>query len=82
MQLNVILVIDRFEGKYAILESQDKTSLIFNFPRHLLPPEVKEGSVLRFNIDIDNKETTRRKNKIIEKLNKLKKKDVGGDIEL
>jgi hypothetical protein len=80
--LIIKLVIDRFEGKYAILESQEKNPLIFNFPRHLLPQNVKEGSVLTSNIDIDNKETTKRKNKIIEKLDKLKKKDVGGDIKL
>ena len=55
MQLNIILVIDRFEGKYAILETQDKATLNFNFPRHLLPTGAKEGLVLRFNIDIDNK---------------------------
>ena len=76
------LTIDRFEGKYAILESQEKHSIIFNFPRHLLPQEAKEGSVLRFNIDIDEKETARRRNKIIEKLNRLKKNDQGGDIQL
>ena len=76
------LIIDRFEGKYAILESQEKNPMFFNFPRHLLPQEVKEGSVLRFNIDIDNKETTRRRNKIVKKLNKLKKNDQGGDIQL
>ena len=80
--MNYSLIIDRFEGKYAILETQDKTPIIFNFPRHLLPPDTKEGSVLRFNIDIDNKETTRKKSRIIEKLNRLKKKDEGGDIEL
>jgi len=76
------LVIDRFEGKYAILESQEKLPLIFNFPRYLLPPEAKEGSVLRFNIDINNQETKKRRNKIIEKLNRLKKKDQGGNIKL
>jgi len=76
------LITDRFEGKYAILESQDKNPMFFNFPRHLLPQEAKEGSVLRFNIDIDNKETTRRRNKIVEKLNRLKKNDQGGDIQL
>lgn len=76
------LIIDRFEGKYAILESQDKDPIIFNFPRHLLPQEAKEGSVLSFNIDIDEKETTRRRNKIVEKLNRLKKNDQGGDIQL
>ena len=62
--MNIKLVIDRFEGKYAILESQDKNPLIFNFPRHLLPEGVKEGTVIRFNINIDDKETGRgRKNK-------------------
>ena len=76
------LIIDRFEGKYAILESQDSNPLILNFPRHLLPQEAKEGSVIRFNVDIDEKETTRRRNKIIEKLNRLKKNDQGGDIQL
>ena len=55
--MNIILVIDRFEGKYAILESQEKHPIIFNFPRHLLPQEAKEGNVMRFNIDIDDKET-------------------------
>jgi len=43
--VNIKLVIDRFEGKYAILESQDKNPLIFYFPRHLLPEGVKEGTV-------------------------------------
>jgi len=76
------LIIDRFEGKYAILESQDRNPIIFNFPRHLLPQEAKEGTVIRFNIDIDEKGTTRRRNKIIEKLNRLKKNDQGGDIQL
>ena len=75
-------MIDRFEDKYAILETQEKHPLIFNFPRHLLPQEAKEGSVISFNIDIDEKETTRRKNKIIEKLSRLKKNDQGGDIQL
>jgi len=43
--LNIILVIDRFEDKYAILESQDKTSLIIDFPRHLLPPPQMQKKV-------------------------------------
>ena len=48
-------MIDRFEGKYAILESQDKTPLVFNFPHHLLPQKVKEVTVFIFNISIDQK---------------------------
>ena len=76
------LIIDRFEGKFAILESQDKNPLIFNFPCHLLPEGVKEGTVIRFNIDIDEKETETRRKKIKEQLDNLKKKDRGGDIQL
>jgi len=76
------LIIDRFESKYAILESQEKNPLIFNFPRHLLPEGVKEGTVISFNIDVDNKETERRRKRIKERLDNLKKKDQGGGIQL
>jgi len=76
------LIIDRFEGKYAILESQDKDPIIFSFPRHLLLQEAKEGTVLNINIDIDQEETKRRKDKIQNLLNKLKEQDKGGDIQL
>ena len=76
------LIIDRFEGKYAILESQNKNSLIFNFPRSLLPQGAKEGTVIRFNIDLDEKETETRRKNIQEQLDNLKKKDQGGDIQL
>jgi len=76
------LTIDRFEGKYAILESQEKNPLIFDFPRHLLPKEAKEGTVLNINISIDQEETKRRKDKIQNLLNKLEEQDKGGDIQL
>jgi len=76
------LIIDRFEGKYAILESQDKDPIIFNFPRHLLPQEAKERTVLNVNIGIDQEETKRRKDKIQNLLSKLKEGDKGGDIQL
>lgn len=76
------LIIDRFEGKYAILESQDKDPIIFNFPLHLLPQEAEEGTVLNINIDIDQEETKRRKDRIQNLLNKLKAQDKGGDVQL
>lgn len=80
--MNIILVIDRFEGKYAILETQDKDPIVFNFPLHLLPKEAKEGTVLSIHISIDQEETKRRKDKIQNLLNKLKEQDKGGDIQL
>lgn len=80
--MNILLVIDRFEGKYAILESQEKSPLTFNLPRNLLPEGAKEGAVIRFNIEIDDKETEIRREKIKERLDNLKKKDQRGDIQL
>jgi len=47
-----------------------------------LPQEAKEGTVLNINIDIDNEETKRRKDKIQNLLNKLKEQDTDGDIQL
>ena len=76
------LIIDRFEGKYAILETQDSKPITLNFPRHLLPKEAKEGAVLNINIGIDQEETKRRKDKIQNVLSRLKEGDKGGDIQL
>lgn len=76
------LIIDRFEEEWVILETQDNNPITFNFPRHLLPQEAKEGTVLNINIDIDQEETKRRKDKIQNLLNKLKEQDKGGDIQL
>jgi len=76
------LIIDRFEGKYALLESQDKDLIIFNFPGRLLPKEAKEGTMFNIDIGIDQEETKRRKDKIQNLLNKLKERDKGGDIQL
>ena len=73
------LIIDRFEGEYAVIEYQNTT---FNIPRSLLPKGAEEGTVIRFNIDIDEKETETRRKNIKEQLDNLKKKDQGGDIQL
>lgn len=50
------VIIDRFEGDFAIVETQDKVYV--NLPRILLP-KAKEGDVI--NIDIDAAETEKRK---------------------
>lgn len=53
------VIIDRFEGKFAVVELPDRT--MANIPRILLP-EAKEGDVI--NISIDVAATEVRKNKI------------------
>ena len=66
------MVIDRFEGDYAVCERDDRTML--NINKNKLPAEAKEGDVLIVDgdaISIDLMETSKRKeqaNKLMEKL--------------
>ncbi|NLU53028.1 MAG: DUF3006 domain-containing protein [Clostridiaceae bacterium] len=59
------LIIDRFEGIYAICETEDKTMI--NIERSLIPKEAKESDVLVKKDDkyfIDTVETEKRKSRI------------------
>jgi hypothetical protein len=58
--VNSVLVLNHFNGKYAILESPDKSTLIFNFPGNLLSPEANE-EYLHFSINLEQEETEKRK---------------------
>lgn len=61
------IVVDRFEGRYAVCEKEDGT--IINIEKAKLPKEVKEGDVLNIegkSISIDSAETLKRKNDIEE----------------
>jgi hypothetical protein len=66
----LILVIDRFEGDYAVCEKEDRTML--NIEKRRIPSDAKEGDVLVLegdNARIDMTETEKRK-KLIEELTK------------
>jgi hypothetical protein len=73
-------VIDRFEGEYAILIVGDDEQRL-NIPRNQLPQNAKEGSWLQLdivggqpsNIILDEKETERARQRIAEKLARLRK---------
>lgn len=54
------VIIDRFEGNYAIVELEDKSTV--DMPKKLIPEGAKEGDVL--SIEIDLEETNRRKERI------------------
>jgi hypothetical protein len=61
-----MLIIDRFEGDYAVVE----TNLgMVNIPRTDLPPEAVEGSVLSLSLDLN--ETQTRKERIEKLANSL-----------
>ncbi|MEG0772575.1 DUF3006 domain-containing protein [Clostridium sp.] len=61
------VVIDRFEGDYAVCEKEDREMI--DIKRHSLPKEAKEGDVLDIEGDkiiIDINETEKRKKEIEE----------------
>mgnify|MGYP000879459871 FL=1 len=67
-------VVDRFEGDYAILLFGAKEIKV-DFPRELLPEEVKEGTWLKITLAIDEKGTAQQEKKISGLLDKLQKKN-------
>jgi len=54
------LIIDRFEGEYAVVELPDKTFV--SIPKKAIPEEAKEGDVI--TVTVNKKETDSRKNRI------------------
>jgi hypothetical protein len=61
-----MLIIDRFEGGFAVVETDNG---IINIPKADIPSGAKEGDVL--NIVIDSGETASRKKRLEEKMNSL-----------
>lgn len=59
------MIIDRFEGDFAVVELPNKKMI--NVPRHLVPGDAKEGTVLiiEFKMDVDG---TEKRNENIAKL--------------
>lgn len=56
-----MLIIDRFEGNWAVIEYGDVT---FNLPRVLLPNGTKEGDVLSITVVVDEKATEEQSDKV------------------
>ena len=61
-----MLIIDRFEGDFAVIETDEG---MINIPRSDLPTGAKEGDILRLVIDTDGTET--RKKRIAGMMDKL-----------
>lgn len=53
-----ILIIDRIEGNWAVIEFEGET---FNIPINLLPQNAKEGDVINIIISVDSKATSERR---------------------
>jgi hypothetical protein len=53
-----MLVLDRFEGEYALIEMNRR---IFHIPKVLLPKSAKEGDVITIQITVDKEATANKK---------------------
>lgn len=54
-----MFIIDRFEGKWAVIEAEDGTT--FNLPRSVLPGDAREGDVIILTAVIDREGTENKK---------------------
>lgn len=66
------VVIDRFEGVFAVCEKEDGEMI--NIEKNKIPKEAKEGDMLVIDekgIEIDQEETIRRKREIEEEVEDL-----------
>lgn len=61
------LIIDRFEGDYAVCETENLEFV--NIPKAALPSDAKEGDVI--SVSIDESETDKRKERIEGLMNSL-----------
>ena len=61
------LIIDRFEGNFAVVELPDGEMI--DCPVALLPDNAKEGSIL--NISVDETATNDKLKKVTDRMNKL-----------
>ena len=64
-----MLIIDRFEGAWAIIEMENRQ--MFNLPRFILPPGIKEGDAINIQVAIDlvaTKERAEKSQDILENL--------------
>jgi Protein of unknown function (DUF3006) len=67
----ITATIDRFEGDVAVLLVGEVENVV-NIPRSDLPPEAKQGDVLRLSVTVDHDETERRRESVKEKIERLK----------
>ena len=83
--------VDRFEGKIVVLTGDDGTS--HDLPRSGLPKPLREGDVLAVPVDergtpdwraatLDEAERSRRIAASKDRLDRLRSRDLGGDVRL
>ena len=87
---SIVVAVDRIEGTTAILETDDGTH--YRVPVKSFPEKPSEGLVYRVPLKdrkpewpgavADHVETDRRRKQLRKRMNDLRNRDSGGDIEL
>ncbi len=70
-------VIDRVEGELAVLLLGDKGEVRLNLPLSQLPEGCREGDVLKLSFERDQAATGQAKERVSDRMEKLKKKGQG-----
>ncbi|MEW6546492.1 MAG: DUF3006 domain-containing protein [Bacillota bacterium] len=65
-----LLVVDRFEGEWVVLEWKGRT---FSVPRGLLPEGAREGDCLRWHLEVDGEATAARRRQVRNLLDQLER---------
>ena len=68
------VVVDRIEGKYAVLLYGEKEIKV-DMPLELLPEGTREGSILQGNFELDLNAEQQQREKVSKLLEKLKNKN-------
>jgi len=68
------VVVDRIEGKYAVLLFGEKEIKV-DMPLELLPEGTREGSILQANFELDLNAEQQQREKVSKLLEKLKNKN-------
>ena len=67
-EAKMLYIIDRFEGKWAIINYNRET---FNIPRDLIPSDAKEGDIITFDIKVDKEFTSKAHDEVSKLLESL-----------
>ena len=69
-------IIDRFEGKYAVVLIGPDQDEKLDLPKSLLSEETEEGDIVSFSICVKKNRTAKAKNAVAQMIDKLKKREI------
>jgi len=75
MKKNILAVLDRFEGNFAVILTGPEQEERFDLPRTLLPEDAGEGDIVTFSINTKKNKTAKAKQEVAGMIEKLKNRE-------